>query len=57
MLWPRHVVDALVNVVDGAPLRCVLGHNNAQTDCARFTTTVGDTLVPSLASMRSRLRS
>jgi hypothetical protein len=46
MLWPRHVVDTLVNVVDGAPLRYVLGRSNAQTDFARFKITVGDTLVP-----------
>ncbi|GEM_PF-2263892 len=46
MLWPRHIVDELVNVVDGEPLRFVLGRSNAQTDFARFKITTGDTLIP-----------
>lgn len=45
MLWPKHVIANLVNVVDGQPLRYVLGRANAQSDFARFKIAAGDTLI------------
>jgi hypothetical protein len=45
ILWPKHLIDDLVNVVDGQPLRFVLGRGNAQTDFSRFKIAIGDTLI------------
>lgn len=46
MLWPQHVVKKLVGVVDGQPLRYVLGRGNAQTNFKRFKIAPGDMLMP-----------
>ena len=46
MLWPKHVVARCVDVVDGQPLRHILGRNNAQTNFDRFKIRPEDTIIP-----------